>query len=59
MKKPPQKTGKIGSLAINQTMLLVLAVVVLVVLAVFYIFLGGRASDIIDRALKFPILGEE
>ncbi len=59
MKKQPQKTGKVGSLAVNQTMLLVLAVIVLVVLAVFYIFLGGKASVFIDSALDFPVIGKE
>lgn len=51
MGKPTKKTG---SLAINQTMLLVLGVIVLVVLAAFYVVLGERAGEMIKEVLRFP-----
>ncbi len=48
------KRTRHGSLAINQTMLLVLGIVVLVIVAGFYIFLGGKAEEMVTSVIKFP-----
>lgn len=56
MKKPLQRTKKIGSLAINETMILVLGVIVLVIIAVLYIFLGDSVKELISGVLKFPAI---
>ncbi len=45
---------KKGSLAINQTMLLVLGMIVLAIIAAFYIFLGERAEQIIADVFNLP-----
>ena len=45
-----------GSIAINYTFLLVLAIVVLLVLVGFTFFLGDRAKDII-AAIRLPLVG--
>ncbi len=54
MKKSLQKTRKIGSLAINQTLILVLGIIVLVVIAAFFVFLGDQAGEIVRGILHFP-----
>lgn len=52
-----QKNVKVkGSIAINYTFLLVLAIIVLLVLVGFTFFLGDKARDII-AAIRLPILG--
>ncbi len=56
MKKPLQRTKKIGSLAISETMILVLGVIVLVIIAVLYIFLGDSVKELISGVLKFPAI---
>lgn len=53
MNKLSKKT-RLGSLAIDQTMLLVLGIIVLVIAAGFYIFLGGKAEEMITSVLRFP-----
>jgi len=45
-----------GAFAINQTMLLVLGVIVLAIIAGVYVFLGDRAVEMIKEALHFPTI---
>ena len=56
--KTKKTQGRIGSLAINQTILLVLGVVVLAILVGFYIFLGDKAAQMIADAFKLPSVGK-
>ena len=45
-----------GSFAVNQTMILVLGVIVLAIIAAIYVFLGDRAVEMITDALHFPTI---